>query len=1204
LERRNKIYLRIIISCIILNVFFIQFITGSETVQIDMSQNWSLIPPNEPVQNIDLPCFYVWNEMADKIGESVDGKWKVIPGIPEIDYKKVFNIPNSMIGKRVFLYFIAVNYVADFYVNNQLIGSHYGGYVPIQFDITPYVNIPSTNNKLRVKIKYWDDKFIYFNNIGDENVIPLWPIGWHGHYYNMGIIGNVKLIGRSSVYIEDVFIKPSVREESISLEITIVNADNINHRVQLTANIIESGISFGSHNVDVSAGDTVSVNLSQDWSNPNLWEPGNPVLYYCIAQLYESNNLINEKGTRFGFREFWTESDPIPHFVLNGIRQNLRGDNIVIRGEKRYWKYLVPNYNNWSSIVDSLLALNFNVIRLHQEPVPPWMLNICDEKGLMVIAESAIYGEMPSVGLYPELSNEFTNNSAKWIKEWIKYNRNHPSIIIWSAENERRHQHLLRVSQVLQFGDAITSMDNTRPIVYEGDKTLQGSEKVEICSYHYILKYSYPNTLYYNSNGWPPGSIYEILTPFVNASLPTSWGEFDWYKKTNPVPYSGWAKLQAIKTRAARYINVADVRPYRLDWAWHPNPDFFEIYENWKPSKNEVELLRNSMNPVAVFDKAYYEFSIDPEITKFNEGNLINRTLIVFNDERANTQVEVRWKIIVQGQVVNSESFVENIPLGFYTEKNISFVSPYVEDTQNFILQLSSWKNGKERFREELTFSTIDVGISIPQGVSDLTIQRSGNKLNLSWSPVEKDKNNNPVEIEHYIIYRSTEYPPEGTETNLIGVTTEHVFTDNTAGIIGNPEQNYYYCINAVDKNGAYSDKSNIVGEFDFNIATTYKTDFNAIALPLNMQGLIDAESLSEAIPGCNSIGRWNSGFQGFQQYNVHIPPTNFSVELGNPFYAHATINTVFTLFGDIVQSNFALINNKNTSSFNEIMVPLDKSNIKKAKELCEDIPYCNSIAQWNVSTQGFDQFYINLPGVNNFDIRAGYPYQVNVTENVNWPGTGIEKNLNVKLENNDHQEGSSAPHMVWGKMIVRNDLLSIDKINFRTYITNRPEEILTKESPGCLIQDSIWVIQCSSFPSNWKSGDVLKVIFTNNSEYLSETEVELTYEAADKADDILFEEEISLPMQYDLAQNYPNPLNPETIINYTIPTTDRIKIIVYNMTGQNVRNLVDEKLNPGFYKVKWNGLDNYGIQVPSGMYVVRMVCTDVIKSRKMLLIR
>ena len=96
------------------------------------------------------------------------------------------------------------------------------------------------------------------------------------------------------------------------------------------------------------------------------------------------------------------------------------------------------------------------------------------------------------------------------------------------------------------------------------------------------------------------------------------------------------------------------------------------------------------------------------------------------------------------------------------------------------------------------------------------------------------------------------------------------------------------------------------------------------------------------------------------------------------------------------------------------------------------------------------------------------------------------------------------------------------------------------------------------------------------------------------------------LPFVYDLGQNYPNQFNPSTTIDFTFPSsggTEHTKLIVYSLRGKLVRTLVDEDIPPGSYEVVWDGLDDRGVRVSSGVYFYTLTRGELNTTRKMLVI-
>lgn len=94
-------------------------------------------------------------------------------------------------------------------------------------------------------------------------------------------------------------------------------------------------------------------------------------------------------------------------------------------------------------------------------------------------------------------------------------------------------------------------------------------------------------------------------------------------------------------------------------------------------------------------------------------------------------------------------------------------------------------------------------------------------------------------------------------------------------------------------------------------------------------------------------------------------------------------------------------------------------------------------------------------------------------------------------------------------------------------------------------------------------------------------------------------------PYDYALHDNFPNPFNPETQIRFSIGSQEDVKLIVYDVVGRQVRTLIKgSAYDPGFHVVNWNGLDNQGQKVPSGLYIYRIKAGSFIADKKMLLVK
>jgi hypothetical protein len=94
------------------------------------------------------------------------------------------------------------------------------------------------------------------------------------------------------------------------------------------------------------------------------------------------------------------------------------------------------------------------------------------------------------------------------------------------------------------------------------------------------------------------------------------------------------------------------------------------------------------------------------------------------------------------------------------------------------------------------------------------------------------------------------------------------------------------------------------------------------------------------------------------------------------------------------------------------------------------------------------------------------------------------------------------------------------------------------------------------------------------------------------------------LPKEFALFQNYPNPFNPQTNIEYALPKGSQVNLVVYNILGQKIRTLVDEFQNAGMKKVMWDGKDQRGNEIPSGIYFYKLKAENYSQTKKMVILK
>ena len=96
----------------------------------------------------------------------------------------------------------------------------------------------------------------------------------------------------------------------------------------------------------------------------------------------------------------------------------------------------------------------------------------------------------------------------------------------------------------------------------------------------------------------------------------------------------------------------------------------------------------------------------------------------------------------------------------------------------------------------------------------------------------------------------------------------------------------------------------------------------------------------------------------------------------------------------------------------------------------------------------------------------------------------------------------------------------------------------------------------------------------------------------------------MQVPLSYSLDQNAPNPFNPSTQITFTLPEPGPVHLVIYNLLGQEVHTLVEDRLPAGVHRVVWDGENDSGKQAASGIYLYRIDTNGLVQTRRMVLLK
>lgn len=480
-------------------------------------------------------------------------------------YRTQFSLSKARQERQFKILFEAINFAATVYVNGHWAGSHAGGTLPFTVDITPWAQVGA--NTLWVAVT--GPKAIK----GPQG-FP-YPMGsWWGQLCG-GIWQNVWLIDQDSLEITNLTVQTSVRHQNISIHAHLTNAGTAYETVHVTIQVWDQAHTVLRHDaiIDVASGKTAVIHWQRPWTNAHWWSPDDPHLYEVTIQVRAQGQVRESASQRFGFREVWTNGDQL---ILNHQRIRLFGD------EWHYFGSLENNRTYAETWFRMAKAAGANYVRLHAMPYPPLFYDVADEMGMLIVAESAIYGSSKNLDLTDPV---FWVHAKEHLVGRVRRDRHHPSVILWSAENEILDAYGPGwAKEVASLKEPITSTDPTRPVYFEGDGDPEGI--ADLISWHYPLEITQapalPHSFYAFARGGIQGTRWSRKKPLMISEFGLMWeaGPSILSVAAGNAPFYGMNELweaNALITQAQiegfRAAGVTGVTPWNLVWYGnHPLP--------------------------------------------------------------------------------------------------------------------------------------------------------------------------------------------------------------------------------------------------------------------------------------------------------------------------------------------------------------------------------------------------------------------------------------------------------------------------------------------------------------------------------------------------------------------------------------------------------------------------------------------------------
>lgn len=356
-------------------------------------------------------------------------------------YRKTFEISEAWNKKQILLDFDGVFHTAEVYVNGQKVGMHEGGYTGFEMDITDCVR--TGENVIAIRV----------NNNWKADLAP--RAG--EHMFTGGIYRDVRMIVISPVHVTwyGTFVQtPDLSKESskVRMQAEVKNDSEAGQKVQVTHRIYDAEenlvAAITSDERKINAGDTWNFDdTSETIQNPHLWSTEDPYLYKVITEVMANGKNVDQYETTFGFRQVTWTSDQ--GFFLNGEHVWLNGANA--HQDHAGWANAVTD-DALKRDVAMIKEAGLNFIRGSHYPHAPAYAQACDEQGILFWCEASFWctgywnegggnGNSDDYRCdgYPQKAQDqaaFEQSCLNQVRDMIRINRNHPSVVIWSMGNE------------------------------------------------------------------------------------------------------------------------------------------------------------------------------------------------------------------------------------------------------------------------------------------------------------------------------------------------------------------------------------------------------------------------------------------------------------------------------------------------------------------------------------------------------------------------------------------------------------------------------------------------------------------------------------------------------------------------------------------------------------------------------------------------
>lgn len=580
-------------------------------------------------------------------------------------YRKTFKADEAWKGMKVSLDFGGIIAIGDVYINGHKIASTEYGYVGLEADMSKYLNY------------------------GGDNVVAVYastgPVKGSRWYTGGGIFRDVYLqvqnpthIARHGIYVTT----PNVRKDNATVQVQVEVDGWQGKKVSILTRIKDAnGRLISTATADMpkyTKQQCTEVKIpTMDVISPNLWSTDNPYLYNAEALVYDGGVLVDSVSEQFGIRTL--EFSPEYGFKLNGKKIFLQGvanhHDMGALGAAAFDKGI-------ERMMLQLKAFGYNAIRCSHNPYSESFTKIADRVGMLIVDELI---DKWSDNDYWAGRQPFTNIWYRLIPEWIKRDRNSPSVILWSLGNELQIRENWTgfagmndwgVTTYRIFDQLVKRFDSTRlttvamfparwGALSKKDKGFKDhlvppelSLATDVCALNYLSENykdyvkNAPGINIFQSEAETSGKLSPYYNMDYNHSIGLAyWGAIEYWGESNGWPKKGWNYSffnhtlrpypQAYLIRSAFKADEPLVHIGVFDAKGGENEDWNDVKVGRSAILEHWNFEKNSKQKVVVFTNAY---SVELFVNGKSQGIKINDDTI---PENRNTII---WPTVDYGQ--------------------------------------------------------------------------------------------------------------------------------------------------------------------------------------------------------------------------------------------------------------------------------------------------------------------------------------------------------------------------------------------------------------------------------------------------------------------------------------------------------------------------------------------------------------------------